>query len=46
VNRFPKPTAIGGQFSYRFDQQWLHVDPGHMATERTYVEFDGLTAFG
>lgn len=46
VNRFPKPTAIGGQFSYRFDAHWLDVDPGHMATERTYVEFEGRTAFG
>lgn len=46
VNRFPKPTAIGGQFSYRFDPQWLDVGPSHMATERTYVEFEGRTAFG
>ncbi len=46
VSRFPKPTAIGGQFSYRFDPKWLIVNPGYMATERTYVEFEGRTAFG
>jgi len=46
LNRFPKPTAIGGEFTYRFDPEWLDVEPSHLATERTYVEFQGRTAFG
>jgi hypothetical protein len=46
VNRFPLPTAIGGDFVYRLDPEWLDVEPSHLATERTYVEFQGRTAFG
>jgi hypothetical protein len=44
--RFPLPTPIGGDFAYRFDPEWIEVAPSHMATERTYVEFQGRTAFG
>ncbi len=43
---FPEPTAVGGEFTYRFDPEWLDIDPSHMATERTYVEFQGRTAYG
>ena len=46
VNRFPVPTPIGGEFVYRLDPEWLEVQPSHLATERTYVEFEGRTAFG
>ncbi len=46
VGRFPVPTAVGGEFVYRLDPGWLEVDPSHLATERTYVEFQGRTAFG
>jgi hypothetical protein len=43
---FPKPTAIGGELTYAFDPDWVEVAPSYMATERTYVEFQGRTAFG
>jgi len=46
VGRFPVPTAVGGEFVYRLDPEWLEVAPSHLATERTYVEFQGRTAFG
>jgi hypothetical protein len=46
VSRLPTPTAIGGEFGYRLDPEWLQVEPSHLATERTYVEFEGRTAFG
>ena len=41
-----EPTAVGGEFTYRFDPEWLEVEPSHIATERTYVEFQGRTAYG
>ena len=46
MSRFPTPTAVGGEFAYRFDPEWLDVEPSHLATERTYVEFQGRTAYG
>ncbi len=46
VSRFPTPTPIGGELTYRFDPEWLDVAPSHLATERTYVEFEGRTAYG
>jgi hypothetical protein len=46
VGRFPVPTPIGGEFTYRLTPEWLEIDPSHLATERTYVEFQGRTAFG
>ena len=46
LRRFPVPTAIGGEFVYRLDPEWLESSPSHLATERTYVEFQGRTAFG
>ncbi len=46
LSQFPVPTAVGGEFVYRLSPEWLEVDPSHLATERTYVEFQGRTAFG
>lgn len=46
VSRFPKKTAIGGEFTYRLEPEWFAVEPSHLATDRTYVEFEGGTAFG
>ncbi len=46
VNRFPTPTPVGGELTYRFDPEWLEMAPSHLATERTYVEFEGRTAYG
>jgi hypothetical protein len=46
LHLFPKPTAVGGELTYRFDPEWVDVAPSHLATERTYVEFQGRTAYG
>lgn len=46
LQRFPVPTAVGGEFTYRFGPEWVDVAPSHLATERTYVEFQGRTAYG
>jgi hypothetical protein len=46
VHRFPKPTAIGGEFAYTFSPGWLDVQPSHLATDRTYIEFQGRTKYG
>ena len=46
LNLFPKPTAFGGEMTYSFGPEWLDVAPSHLATERTYVEFQGRTAWG
>jgi hypothetical protein len=46
LNLFPPPTAIGGELTYRFDPEWVDVAPSHLGTERTYVEFQGRTAYG
>ena len=46
LSRFPAPTPIGGELIYRFDPEWVEVAPSHVATERTYLEFDGRTAYG
>jgi hypothetical protein len=46
VNRYPRPTPVGGEFIYRFGPEWLEVAPSHLATQRTYVEFQGRTAYG
>jgi hypothetical protein len=46
LSRFPVPTAVGGEFVYRFSPEWLDVGPSYLATERTYIEFQGRTAFG
>jgi hypothetical protein len=46
LQRFPNATVVGGEFTYRFSPEWLDVAPSHLATERTYVEFEGRTAYG
>ena len=46
VSRFPTPTPVGGELTYRLDPEWIDVAPSHLATERTYVEFSGRTAYG
>ncbi len=42
----PRPTAMGGRLAYRYDPEWVEVDPSHIATDRVYVEFEGRTAYG
>jgi TamB, inner membrane protein subunit of TAM complex len=46
LERFPVPTAVGGEIAYRFGPEWVDVEPSHLATDRTYVEFAGRTAYG
>ncbi len=46
LSLFPAPTAVGGEFVYSLSPEWLEVAPSHLATERTYIEFQGRTAFG
>lgn len=46
VEHFPKPTSIGGDFAYTFGPEWFEVAPSHLATERTYVDFEGRTKYG
>ena len=37
---------IAGQVSYTIDPEWIRLERSWAATERTYVEFDGQTAYG
>ncbi len=46
LDLFPKPTAFGGELTYGYGPEWVDVGPSHLATERTYVEFQGRTAYG
>lgn len=40
------PLGIGGHVTYRFDDNWITVEPSQLATARTYVSFEGRTAYG
>jgi hypothetical protein len=44
--RTPRPTPIGGRLVYRYDPDWVDVEPSYIATDRVYVEFEGRTAYG
>ena len=37
---------IGGQVSYRLDPEWITLGSSTVATPKTYVEFEGRTAYG
>jgi hypothetical protein len=39
-------VPIGADFSYRFDPGWIAIGPSRFATRKTYVEFEGRTAWG
>jgi TamB, inner membrane protein subunit of TAM complex len=39
-------TPIGGEIVYRYGPEWVEVDPSWVATARTFVAFDGRTAYG
>jgi hypothetical protein len=41
-----EPVSIGGALTYRFDPEWIDLGPSRIATESTYVEFEGRTAYG
>ena len=37
---------IGGELAYTFGPEWITLAPSWMATPRTYVAFEGRTAYG
>jgi hypothetical protein len=39
-------TPVGGELNYRFGPEWVDVPASRVATARTYVEFEGRTAYG
>ena len=41
-----EPVGIGGRLVYRFDGEAIRLDPSEIATEETYVAFEGATAWG
>jgi hypothetical protein len=44
-SRTRRPMPVGGRFEYTFGPEWVDVAPSHLATERTYVEFEGRSAY-
>lgn len=46
-NQLPQaPVPLGGTVTYAFDPDWIRVDPSHVATETSFVSFEGRTAWG
>jgi hypothetical protein len=43
--RTRRPFPVGGRFEYTFGPEWVDVAPSHLATPRTYVEFEGRSAY-
>jgi hypothetical protein len=41
-----EPVPIGGSLTYQFGPEWIDIGPSRVATESTYVEFEGRTAYG
>ncbi len=39
-------TPIGGTLTYQFGPEWIDIAPSRVATETTFVEFQGRTAWG
>jgi len=39
-------VPIAADFTYRFDPAWIEIGPSRFATRKTYVEFEGRTAWG
>jgi hypothetical protein len=39
-------VPIGGTLSYEYGPEWVDVAPSRIATETTFVEFQGRTAYG
>ena len=37
---------VGGSVRWRVDPEWITIAPSWMATEQTYVSFEGRTAYG
>jgi hypothetical protein len=46
-SRAPDGTVpIGGSLTYQLAPEWIDIGPSRLATESTYVEFEGRTAYG
>lgn len=43
---FRAPIAVGGRLKYAYDPVGITIEPGWVATRRTYVELQGRTAYG
>ena len=41
-----EPVPIGGTLTYSVGPEWVDIGPSRLATESTYVEFEGRTAYG
>jgi hypothetical protein len=39
-------VAVGGELVWKLDPEWITISPSWMATEHTFVAFQGRTAFG
>jgi hypothetical protein len=39
-------VPVGADFTYRFDPEWVTIDASRFATPRTFVAFEGRTAWG
>jgi hypothetical protein len=39
-------VPVGGSITYSIDPEWVYIGPSRVATSRTYVEFEGRTAYG
>jgi hypothetical protein len=39
-------VAVGGELHFALDPEWISIAPSTMATPRTYVAFEGRTAYG
>jgi hypothetical protein len=39
-------VPVAGRVEYRIDPEWITLAPGWAATEKTYVAFEGRTAYG
>lgn len=39
-------VPVGGQLSYTYGPEWIELDRSHLATETSYVSFEGRTAYG
>ena len=39
-------VPIAGHVTYTLDPEWISLDPGWAATSKTYVDFQGRTAYG
>lgn len=41
-----EPVPLGGEVRYTYGPDWIQVEPGHVATPSTFIEFAGRTAWG